>query len=77
MFDQQLAQKLSERGIGLRQALEKQLARSLPASGDASAPKTGPGTSDRRAIDAYRPDGLPQSAIDASVGVVVRAATAP
>jgi len=35
MFDQQLALKLSERGIGLRKALEKQLARSLPGATDA------------------------------------------
>ncbi len=37
MFDQQLALKLSERGIGLRKALEKQLARSLPAAPAADA----------------------------------------
>ena len=44
MFDQQLAQKLSERGIGLRKALEKQLARALPGAAAAAetAPAAGP-----------------------------------
>ncbi len=37
MFDQQLALKLSDRGIGLRKAIEKQLARSLPASASTDA----------------------------------------
>ncbi len=44
MFDQQLALKLSERGIGLRKALEKQLARSLPAAADAESTSGSPAT---------------------------------
>jgi peptidoglycan hydrolase FlgJ len=39
MFDQQLAQKLSDSGVGLRKVIERQLARQLPGAGttDASA----------------------------------------
>jgi flagellar protein FlgJ len=38
LFDQQIAQTLGRRGVGLRKALEQQLARSLPAAaGDAPA----------------------------------------
>jgi len=47
MFDQQIAQHLSSRGIGLRDALERQLAKRI-GSGDAhkpaNAPSTAPGT---------------------------------
>ena len=39
MLDQQLAQKLAERGVGLRKALERQLARALPG-GAAPDPAT-------------------------------------
>src|SRR5215212_10048498 len=36
MFDQQLALKLSERGIGLRKAIEQQLARSMAPPANAN-----------------------------------------
>jgi peptidoglycan hydrolase FlgJ len=50
MFDRQLAMKLSERGIGLRKALEKQLARSLPAAPPEEAAPT-PGSTPRQGSD--------------------------
>jgi len=40
MFDQQIAQQLAGRGLGLREAIERQLARALPPA---------PGTADARA----------------------------
>ena len=41
MFDQQIAQHLSSRGIGLRDALERQLAKRI-GSGDATQPASAP-----------------------------------
>jgi len=42
MFDQQIAQQMSKRGIGLRQILEKQLAPALAGGTDAAAAKAAP-----------------------------------
>ena len=46
MFDQQIAQHLSSRGIGLRDALERQLAKRI-GSGDAPKPASAPSTAPR------------------------------
>ena len=46
MFDQQIAQHLSSRGIGLRDALERQLAKRI-GSGDAPKPANAPSTAPR------------------------------
>jgi flagellar protein FlgJ len=65
MFDQQLALKLSERGIGLRKALEKQLARSLPApAADAEpnpVPSSFPTPSNNRAQPLVEPQRVERS----------------
>src|SRR3954447_3426917 len=42
MFDQQLAQQLSDHGIGLKKVIEKQLARHLAAEGQSAAASTVP-----------------------------------
>ncbi|HEX4884788.1 MAG TPA: flagellar assembly peptidoglycan hydrolase FlgJ [Casimicrobiaceae bacterium] len=42
MFDQQIAQHLSSRGLGLREAIERQLGRALQPSGAAGTPAAGP-----------------------------------
>lgn len=79
MFDQQVAQHLSSRGLGLREAIEKQLARALPgAAGSAAATPAPAGEAAKdtlRRLGATAPPPLPAHAAKAATPAAARSAS--